>query len=389
MFVCGQYFTQSIIDQIKETIFEEPCISQSELSRRVCQWLNWRAPNGRLQEMSCRKALLELEDQGYLSLPRHSGPHGFEKSRPVPLPDISQVECDLDQLGEISIVPINSRYSKDSKNWFALMKHYHYLGGGPLCGAQIRYIVKSSEYGYLGALAFSSATRRLKDRDDYIGWSETARMHNLNQVIGNARFLILPTVKVPNLASYVLALTLQRLPGDWEEKYNTSPVLVETFVDASRFSGACYKATNWECVGQTSGCRDGQPKQIFVHSLCADWRAQLCLEPRIRLGDMPRPESPSSWAEEEFGSARIFDNRLKQRLYKIAEDFYSAPESNIPEASGSKANAVGAYRFFQNSRVSMDILLDAHTEATVDRIRQHSIVLCPGGIRPSLLWRHR
>lgn len=292
MFICGQYFTQSIIDRIKGTISEEPSISQCELSRRVCQWLDWRAPNGRLQEMSCRKALLRLEDLDYLSLPRHLGPHGFEKSRSAALPDIFQVECDLDQLGEISIVPINSRYSKDSKYWFALMDHYHYLGGGPLCGAQIRYIVKSSEYGYLGALAFSSATQRLKDRDNYIGWSEIARKYNLNQVIGNDRFLILPTVQVPNLASHILSLTLQRLPGDWEEKYNTKPVLVETFIDDSRFSGACYKATNWECVGQTSGSRDGKRNRFMYTPYLLIGKSSCALSPRFDLGICRVRKSP-------------------------------------------------------------------------------------------------
>jgi len=378
MFCSGQHFSQDVIDRIQETVIAEPSISRLELSRRVCQWLDWRSPNGKLQEMSCRKALNRLDRQGIVSLPRQNRTYGFEQPTSHRIvPDIAQVECDLQELGEISIYPVSSRYCKDSKIWFALMDQYHYLGSGPLCGAQIRYMVKSSIYGYLGALAFSSATWALGDRDEYIGWTELARRTNLGQVVSNDRFLILPTVKVANLASHVLGRVLSRLRKDWQSRYNITPILVETFIDSTRFAGTCYKAANWQCVGQTAGRRDGIKKQIFLYPLCDHWRQILCAEPEIRLGDRPRPQTPEHWTEAEFGTVCFFDNRLKQRLYKIADDFYSAPEANIPEACGSKAGTMGAYRFFQNSKVTMDVVLNAHKEATIDRIKQHRIVLAP------------
>lgn len=378
MFYYGQHFSQSVIDRIQETVIVEPSISRLELSRRVCQWLDWRSINGKPQEMSCRKALNRLERQGIVNLPRQNRPYGFEKPASHKIvPDIVQVECGLQELGQISVYPVSSRYCKDSKIWFALMDQYHYLGSGPLCGAQIRYMVKSSIYGYLGALAFSSAAWALQDRDKYIGWTESARRLNLGQVVGNARFLILPTVKVANLASFVLAKTLSRLTVDWEKRYHTKPVLVETFIDPTRFAGTCYRAANWQHIGQTTGRRDGIKKQILLYPLCEQWRETLCHEPKPRLGSRPRPEAPVNWTEAEFGTVGFFDNRLKQRLYKIADDFYNAPEANIPEASGSKAGTMGAYRFFQNPKVTMDVLLDAHREATIDRIRQHTVVLAP------------
>jgi hypothetical protein len=182
---------------------------------------------------------------------------------------------------------------------------------------------------------------------------------------------------VKNLASHILARVLSRLPDDWEKRYNICPVLVETFVDPIRFDGACYKAANWTYVGETSGRRDGIPKKIFVISLCSDWREQLCREPKIKLGDTPGVESPANWAEGEFGTIRLFDDRLKQRLYTITQDFYGQPQENIPQACGSKAKTMGAYRFFQNSKVTMDIILTAHKEATIKRIKEHSIVLAP------------
>lgn len=328
--------------------------------------------------MSCRKALAQLNQRGLVDLPRREGLYGFERfGVNLVEPDIAELSCTLRELGEVTVDPVSSRYAKESKIWFALLDQYHYLGSGPLCGAQIRYVVKSSNHGYLGALAFSSASWALKCRDEYIGWTESARRTNLNRVVCNDRFLILPTVRVKHLASHVLSLALCRLVQDWEQRYQIRPVLVETFVDPNRFSGTCYKASNWTDVGKSAGRRDGIAKKIFLYPLCRGWRNMLCVEPPIRLCEKPRPEAPKHWAEEEFGTVRLYDERLKQRLYTLAQDFYNCPQANIPEACGSKAGAMGAYRFFQNPKVTMDVVLTAHTEATLERIKEHRVVLVP------------
>ena len=173
-------------------------------------------------------------------------------------------------------------------------------------------------------------------------------------------------------------MTLKRLAQDWEQRYAVRPVLVETFVDPKQYKGTCYRAANWREAGKTSGRRDGIAKTIFIYPLARQWRKQLCAEPpRPRLGEAIGPESPQSWAEEEFGRVRFYDPRLKQRLYQIAEDFAGCSQGPIPERCATKARTMGAYRFFQNPKVSMDVLLTAHTEATIDRIRQHRIVLAP------------
>ncbi len=356
----------------------EPAISRLELSRRVCQWLDWRSPSGRLQDMSCRKALAQLNHRGILDLPARERLYGFERSASICTQvDVPEFHGALSKLGKVRVDPITSRYSRESKIWFSLLDRYHYLGSGPLCGAQIRYIVKSSSHGYLGALAFSSGAWALRCRDEHIGWTEAARRKNLCRLVGNARFLILPTVKVKNLASHVLSLALSRLPEDWEERYHVRPVLVETFVDPTLFAGTCYKAANWMDVGQSAGRRDGKPKRVFLYPLCPGWRDTLCTEPRIRLGDIPRPEAPEHWAEEEFGTVRLYDKRLKERLYSIAQDFYGQPQAGIPEACGCKARTMGAYRLFHNPKVTMDVVLNAHKEATLERIKQQRIVLAP------------
>lgn len=199
----------------------------------------------------------------------------------------------------------------------------------------------------------------------------------MQYVVGNDRFLILPSVKVANLASHVLSLALSRLSVDWQQRYNYRPVLVETFVDPDRFKGTCYKAANWNYIGDSAGRRDGTAKNIYVYALCSDWQEILTSEPIINLGDGRLAHSPANWAQAEFGSARLYDNRLKDRLYDVAQAFYGRPLAGIAEACGNKAGTMGAYRFFQNKKVTMDVILTAHTEATVERIKQHQVVLAP------------
>lgn len=379
MVVCGRHFGHDVISRIQATVNAEPSLSRRQLSRQVCEWLDWRSPNGSLQQMSCRKALAKLNRQGVLALPDRSRVWEFNRASQTPLEiEISDVSCTLEELGEVTVSPVTSRHCRDSKIARGLLQRYHYLGPGSLRGAQMRYVVTSSRWGYLGVLTFSSGTWALEDRDKYIGWSEHARRANLQYIVCNDRFLILPTVQVKNLASHVLALTLRRLPSDWEQRYAVRPVLAETFVDPSRFEGTCYTAANWTAVGQTAGRRDGIPKAIFLYELSPQWRGTVCAEPpRPHLGEAMGPESPPSWAHEEFGRVRFYDGRLKERLYRIAQDFYGCSQGSIPEACGGKARTMGAYRFFRNPKVTMDVLLTGHTEATIERIKQHPIVLAP------------
>jgi Domain of unknown function (DUF4338)/Transposase DNA-binding/Transposase Tn5 dimerisation domain len=379
MVVCGRQFSSNLISRIQAAVNSGAPLSRRKLSRQVCEWMDWRAPSGRLQEMSCRKALAELNRRKVLVLPDCSGAYGFERASKAQIDiETAEVCCSLEELGEVQVSLITSRYCRDSKIARALLERYHYLGSGWLRGAQLRYVVSSARWGYLGVLTFSAGTWALADRDKYIGWSENARRANLQQVVCNDRFLILPTVHVQNLASHVLGLTLQRLPEDWQQRYAVSPVLAETFVDPRRFEGTCYKAANWTNVGQTAGRRDGVAKTIFLYKLSSQWQECLCAEPaRPCLGQAQCPESAPTWAHEEFGRVRFYDGRLKQRLYTIAQDFYGCPQGSIPEACRAQSRTLGAYRFFQNTKVTMDVLLTAHAEATIARIQQHPIVLAP------------
>lgn len=253
MRISGQQFTPEIITHLQALIDANPALSRRKLSVQVCEWLDWRSPNGKLKEMSCRVALLELERRGVLELPP-PGPAPPQRTRPRRVDSSAQepaIRCSLSELGDVTLILITSSNSKASRQWNALMNQYHYLGSGPLCGAQLRYLIHSYRYGYVGGFAFSAPAWRLKPRDQWIGWDEGARQQNLNRVINNSRFLIVPHVQVKNLASHALALATKRLVQDWVERYGIEPVLVETFVKHGRFTGVSYRAANWIHVGLT------------------------------------------------------------------------------------------------------------------------------------------
>lgn len=387
MWLSGQWFGATLVERISSAVEAEPTLSRRALSRRVCEWLDWRGPAGKLSEVSCRKALAELERRGRLELP---------KGHPIPQPShgggssltevagAAEVRTSLAELGEVELVLVSSRYAKASSVWNGLMDAHHYLGRGPLCGAQLRYLLHSAEHGWLGGFSFSAATPRLKVRDKWIGWSEAACRANISQVVCNSRFLILPTVQVPNLASHALSLAVSRLGSDWHERYGYAPVLLETFVDEQRFAGTCYQAANWRCVGESAGRCDGYAngkissgkKRVYVYPLVSDFRERLCREPVDKLSLCPESEEANDWAEQEFGGARLFDTRLRTRLSCLARDFFAKPGALVPEAcDGSASKMKAAYRFFANSRFDLEALLKGHVETSAGRVSQHEVVL--------------
>lgn len=378
MVVCGREFSREMISRIQAKVDEEQHLSRRKLSRQVCEWLDWRSRNGRWQEGGCRKALAELNRRQLLRLPQREKICATSGAKNRPQIEIAEVSCTLKELGQVTVTPIQSRHSADWQIARALLEQHHPLGAGRQRGAQIRYVVKSSTRGYLGVLTFSSGTWALKDRDEDIGWSEAARRAHLEMVVCNDRFLIVPTVKVKHLASHVLGQTLKRLPDDWEQRYAVRPMLAETFVEPP-WKGTCYQAANWRAVGQTAGRRDGIRRTILVCELSPEWRQRLCEEPpRPPLGGAPAVEAAKNWAHEEFGRVSLFDGRLKERLYQIAEDFQGCPQGSVPEACGGhKARTMGAYRFLANRKVTMDVVLTGHVEATIERIRQHAVALMP------------
>ena len=387
MVIAGRDFNDEVIARIRATVRSGVDLTRGALARVVCGWFDWRHADGRPKETSCRIVLNKLERRGLIELPA-AREVSFLARRPRPAEPMQwpQIEAGLSKLGRIELVVVNGDKAL-SRQWRAMMQAHHPLGDGPLCGAQLRYLIRS-EQGILGGLSFSAAAWRLGVRDEWIGWSEGTRAARLSLIVGNSRFLIVPSVQVKNLASHVLGLASRQLAGDWQRHYGYKPVLIESFVDSSRYPGACYRAANWTDLGMTQGrgrqdrARQGQVgrKQVFVYPLQRNWRKLLTAPPELaRLMPSVRAKPPLDWAEEEFGRCRLSE-RLTQRLMSMARDFWARPMANLPEACGSATKMQAAYRFLANDDVLFETLLQPHYAATEQRISElgeGSVVLVP------------
>jgi hypothetical protein len=372
--VCGRVFTPGVIERITQTIAAHPDWTRSRLAREVCEWLDWRNPKGVRKEMTGRKALLKLCARGLIELPEPTRQVRFSAKgcQKTELAVAQGFEAELEEIERLDLVLVRPGQRQLSAQWNKLVHEHHYLGYRPLCGAQLRYLISSAR-GYLGALGFRSAALRSRARERWIGWSDRAREAYIGQVVCNARFVIAAGVKVKNLASKVLALAAERLPEDWEEIYGVRPLLIETYVDPTRFAGTCYRAANWAEVGYTRG-RGKVRKAIFVCALERDFRQKLCEEPGpARSSEAARwrhrdAGAKQDWAEGEFGRARLGDRRLLTRVCQLARNFDAQPQANIPQACGTVAATRAAYRFFEHRDVTMHKLLASHYEATMERL---------------------
>lgn len=386
MVVCGQVFAHEVLQRIDTAVREHPRWSRADLARQVCDWLNWRAANGKPKEMSCRVALGRLARRGVIDLPapRHSVRFSGSSLARTQLKVPSKVEGSVQELRKLKLVLVSAKDREQDLQWKKLVATDHYLGYRPLCGAQLRYLIVC-EHGYVGALGFSAAALHLRARERWIGWSHAARQTHLRHVVANSRFVIARGVRVKNLASKVLAMAQKRLAKDWHEGYGYRPLLLETYVESKRFAATSYRAANWIYVGQTRGRgrqdrehREKKPiKDIYLYPLDLDCQKLLCEEPGpARLCPTPcgkPPPPPRDWAEQEFGKVGLRDRRHRERLFTVARDFYTQPGANVPQACGSRAKTKAAYRLFQHKAVSMDAILSSHYHSTMERIAREKI----------------
>ena len=278
---CGRDFTNKELDQIRSLIKENPQFHRSKLSREVCRMFQWLKPDGKLKDMSCRVAMLRMQEDGIIELPEPLRiKAAIRKIEFTPATDPQDsILCPVNKLPHLQLQMVNKA---NSSLWNEYVERYHYLGYTPLPGAQLRYFITAN--GQILALTgFGAAAWQTSPRDKFIGWDHEQRKRNLHLIVNNARFLILPWVQSKNLASKILALNARQLPYDWEEKYNIRPVLMESFVEKNRFAGTCYKAANWCNVGQTKGRgKLGPPgkisvpiKDVWLYPLNKNFRALL------------------------------------------------------------------------------------------------------------------
>ena len=298
---CGRPVSAQDIELILRLAADFPRLSLHELASTVSELLGWQRPNGKLKTRECVSMLQELAARGWLqNLPalQQTKPRG---SRPVLVDASSEpqapVSSSLREHLPILFQRIDNR--TDRLLFQQYMQKYHYLGYRIPYGAQLRYFVHSTapQRPLLACLLFTSAAWKMAPRDRWIGWPDDIRRRNLCRIVNHSRFLILPWISVPSLASHLLARVAEHVPHDWWTHYQVQPLLLETLVDVSRFPGTCYRAANWLDLGLTQGRgrmdrhhqRTGQaPKRIFVYPLRRDTRQLLSSGSSISpLEDLP------------------------------------------------------------------------------------------------------
>lgn len=263
-------------------------LSRQELAKTVCELLDWRRPNGGLKTWECRELLERLAADGEIELPalRETKRRGTRTR----VPRTARGERRPPIVGTVrEVAPVALRrveVQEDRLLWRELVGRYHYLGHKVPFGAHLRYLITLTcpEPRVAGCLQVSSPAWKMAPRDAWIGWSDEQRKRNLQRIVNNSRFLILPWVEVQNLASTVLSLMARQVPGDWTDAYAQRPLLFETLVDVKRFRGTCYQAANWILVGETTGRgrmdrysrrRGAAVKSIYLYPLHRHARQRL------------------------------------------------------------------------------------------------------------------
>ena len=281
----GRQIRDAEVTFLRELIAQNPDLSRRRLSVKVCEAWQWVQPNGQTRDMVCRGLMLALHRAGHIQLPekRQSPPNNAIAHRRVAaseLYDTTPIEGAVASLGPLTIRLV--RRTGDETLFAQLLRDHHYLGYSRPVGEHLKYLVVAGERP-VACLAWSSAPLQLDLRDQFVGAPKQAYRHNLHQIAYNSRYLILPWVKVPHLASHLLGRIARRLSADWQELYKHPIHLLESFVDTERFRGTCYRAANWICLGRSLGrgtkSKHGQPdcsiKELWVYPLGKHFRQRL------------------------------------------------------------------------------------------------------------------
>jgi hypothetical protein len=384
--VCGRWFTPALIQHLAEMLAAQPKIGRGSLAKEVCHHLSWYSLTGRPALSSARVALRKLESRGLLRLPqaRPSVAHRLRRSGQK-LPAVVDVPRRVDEIRGLSLHLISGKEDGLQGLWNDLMIQQHPCGDAPLVGTQLRYLI-GSDHGWLGALGLGPAAFVLGARDQWIGWSTRARLDHLCEVVCLSRLLIRQEVRCTNLVSKIWSRVASRLGQDWQSRYGARPLLVETFVDRSRFTGRSLAAANWLRLGESTGQgrlgpRPGSttPKDIWVYPLEREARRQLQNEPPPPLtpGSMEESLETADWCVRELESLDLGDSRLNRRAQRILAARWQDPSATFGASFADWAQAKGAYNLIENEKpeINLETLLRPHAESTQARMAVEPIVL--------------
>ena len=292
----GRRIGAAELDQVRDLLRSHPDWSRRRLSEELATLWNWRNGAGQLKDMAARTLLLKLEQRGWLELPpRRTTPSNRMRQKRLPQPGLAGAQAPVTgPLKELLPLQVKecSRADKASGQralFDALLHQHHYLSHRSSVGENLQYLVRDAQARPLACVLFGAAAWQCAARDHYIGWDSWGRAQHLHFLANNTRFLILPWVGVAHLAAHLLSRITQRLSADWQAKYGHPLYLLETFVQADRFSGAAYRAANWVRVGQTKGrTRQDRPdgtrhqaaiKDVYLYPLHRRFREHLQSQP--------------------------------------------------------------------------------------------------------------
>ncbi len=282
----GRSVTPEILDQVRGLIGAHAGWSRRRLALELCQQWGWRNAAGQIKDMAARCFLDKLEESGWVQLPprqKRRGPGFAPRLEALPPPPPTVITESLAQLRPLHFEVFGARQPQAGR-FNGYLARYHYLPYRSTVGENLAYLVSDGQGRDLACVLFGAPAWKTQPRDAFIGWTGAQRQAHLDRVANNSRFLILPWVRVPELASHILGRVARRLPTDWQAHYGHPVVLLETFVQRDRFRGSCYRAANWICVGQTQG-RTRQDRQhtiqapvkdIWVYPLQSNFRKHLC-----------------------------------------------------------------------------------------------------------------
>jgi len=269
---------------LRQLIADHPGLSRRALSARVCQAWNWTQSNGQLRDQVCRSLMLRLHRSGHIELPAPkqkvvNNAILHRQVRTVVSVDSTPIEGTLGSLGPLEIRLVRRAEGEDL--FAQLLRDHHYLGYTRPVGEHLKYLILAGNRP-VACMGWGSAPLKLDLRDRFVGAPKEAYRHHLHFIAYNTRYLILPWVRVPHLASHLLARIARRISTDWQELYGHPVVLLESFVDTERFAGTCYRAANWQCVGRSNGfgtkSKHGDTtsiKEMWVYPLGRNFRARL------------------------------------------------------------------------------------------------------------------
>jgi len=385
----GALSESSGIAYIRTLLKDNAIRSRTELAERICKHFEFYDVRGRMQRAGCLRALRQLDASGHFILPKGRISHHRCSPRHLskPVPPTRDVPSRVEDVEGLELILVTDL--EQMRTWNQMMMDEHPQKAGPLAGRQLRYLI-GSRHGLLGGFGFAASALQLADRDQWIGWDAEIRQNYLHYVVGMSRFLIRPCVQCRNLASKALGMIMAVMPADFERKYGYKPWLIESFVDTRAFTGACYRAANWICVGKTKG-RGRQdrynkselhPKDIYLYPIQHDFRQQMGLSPNAGLGALSPDDGldTETWAENEFGNAPLGDARLTKRLVSAAAAKAQVPgQAFSGVAKGDWAATQAYYRMIDQpdeSAVSMTNILAPHRTRTMRRMMGQQTVLC-------------